>query len=39
MTNKGDKKVAPENKIVDGYLDKPWWRNQLQIIDLPSPIE
>ena len=39
MVNKGNKNISPENKMIEGYMDKPWWRNQLHIIDLPSPIE
>ena len=39
MVNKGNKNISPENKMIEGYMDKPWWRNQLHMIDLPSPFE
>mgnify|MGYP003648573193 CR=1 FL=1 len=39
MANKGNKTISTENAMVNGYMNKPWWRNQLHMIDLPSPFE
>jgi hypothetical protein len=39
MTNKGNKTISTENAMVNGYMNKPWWRNQTHIIDLPSLFE